>query len=47
MITLHGSGTPPPSSTLHDAMTTELGDGIILELRVVPEVLDIVDGDRR
>jgi uncharacterized hydrophobic protein (TIGR00271 family) len=47
MITLHGSGTPPPSSTLHDAMTTELGDGVILELRVVPEVLDIVDGDRR
>lgn len=47
LVTLHGSGTPPPPGTLHDALTTKFDESVVLELRVVPEVLEIVGVEGR
>ncbi|HSJ43114.1 MAG TPA: DUF389 domain-containing protein [Euzebyales bacterium] len=44
-ITVHGPGAPPPAEALHAALVDELGSDIVLELRVVPEVLHVVGGD--
>jgi uncharacterized hydrophobic protein (TIGR00271 family) len=41
MVTLQGPGEAPPSQQLHDSLTDELGE-TVLEVRVVPEVLDII-----
>ena len=47
MITLHGSGEPPSPQNLHTTLVDELGSGVVLRLRVVPEVLIIVGEDDR
>lgn len=44
MVTLQGPGSAPPTRRLHDALTDELGE-TVLELRVVPELLEIVGDD--
>lgn len=42
--TLLGPGLSPSAQALHDSLENELGDRVVLELRVVPEVLHLIEG---
>lgn len=45
-VTVQGPGDAPPADVLHRALAAELGGDIVLEVRVVPEVVHVVDGAR-
>jgi uncharacterized hydrophobic protein (TIGR00271 family) len=44
-VTVHGPGEPPSANDLHAALADALDRDVVLELRVVPEVLHVVGGD--
>ena len=46
-VTVHGPGEPPSTHALHAALAGALDRDVVLELRVVPEVLHVVGGDVR
>jgi uncharacterized hydrophobic protein (TIGR00271 family) len=45
-ITVHGAGTPPATEDLHARLVDELDRDVVVELRFVPEIVDVVGGDR-